>query len=195
MFGSRGTPGIGVLLALAIGFILLVGEGDDGNRESGGPRERTGPATEKPGERREQARPGRLGGTPAMVTRIVDGDTVEVALPGGVQDVRYIGIDTPESVAPGQPVECFAKRASAFNERLVAGERVVLVFDDERRDRYGRLLAYVHVGRVFVNAELVRRGFARTLTILPNTDHLELFDRLEQRAGNAGRGLWSACAP
>jgi micrococcal nuclease len=127
------------------------------------------------------------------VVDVVDGDTIEVRLAGEIEDVRYIGIDTPESVAPGQPVECFGPEASDFNERLVAGRRVRLEFDAERRDRYGRLLAYVYLGERFVNAELVRAGFATTLTIPPNDSFARLFDRLEQEAGNAGRGLWSAC--
>ena len=77
----------------------------------------------------------------------------------GPRRVRYIGVDTPESVKPGTPVQCFAKAASHFNERLVDGQRVRLRFDAERRDRYGRLLAYVYRARdgLFVNAELVRR--------------------------------------
>jgi micrococcal nuclease len=128
-----------------------------------------------------------------VVTRVVDGDTAEVELDGGEEDVRYIGIDTPESVAPGQPVECYGHAASDLNEELVEGEQVRLVFDDEPRDKYGRLLAYVHQGDLFVNAELVRRGYARTLEIAPNTDHAPLFDRLEQQAAVAGRGLWGAC--
>ena len=105
--------------------------------------------------------------------RVVDGDTIRVALPSGEERVRYIGIDTPESVKPGSPVECFAKRASAFNERLVAGERVRLVRDVEERDRYGRLLAYVYRERdgLFVNAELVRRGYATVATFPPNVAH------------------------
>src|SRR5215218_9248099 len=101
-------------------------------------------------------------GATVRVARVVDGDTIRVELPSGEEAVRYIGIDTPESVKPGAPVECFAKRASAFNERLVAGERVRLVRDVEERDRYGRLLAYVYRQRdgLFVNAELVRGGYA-----------------------------------
>lgn len=129
----------------------------------------------------------------APVVDVVDGDTIEVELGGEQEDVRYIGVDTPESVAPGQPVECFGPQASEFNRRLVEGETVRLVFDRERRDRYERLLAYVYVGERFVNAELVRSGHATTLTIAPNDRHAALFDRLEQRAGNAGRGLWAAC--
>src|SRR3954465_1008070 len=95
----------------------------------------------------------RAEGDTVRVVRVVDGDTIRVALPSGEEPVRYIGIDTPESVKPGSPVECFAKRASAFNGELVAGE---LVRDVEERDRYGRLLAYVYRARddLFVNAEL-----------------------------------------
>src|SRR3954462_11915344 len=80
----------------------------------------------------------------ATVTRGVDGDTVHVAIGGADETVRYIGIDTPESVKPNTPVQCFAKAASAANERLVAGREVTLVSDVEGRDRYGRLLAYVY---------------------------------------------------
>jgi micrococcal nuclease len=132
------------------------------------------------------------------VVRVVDGDTVRVRLGGGrgTQTVRYIGVDTPESVKPGEPVQCFAKQASEFNRRLVAGRRVRLEVGRERKDRYGRLLAYVYVrrsGRAFVNAELVRRGYARTLEIAPNTDQAKRFERLEGSARRAGRGLWKAC--
>ena len=129
----------------------------------------------------------------ALVTRVVDGDTVEVRLDGSTEDVRYIGVDTPESVRPGSPVECFGPQASRFNDQLVEGRRVRLVFDRERRDTYGRLLSYVYLGPRLVNAELVRRGFARTLTIAPNDRFAERFKRLEIAAGRAGRGLWSAC--
>jgi micrococcal nuclease len=129
----------------------------------------------------------------AEVVRIVDGDTIEVLIEDTEEDVRYIGVDTPESVAPGEPVECFGPEASEFNERLVAGETVTLVFDRELRDAYGRLLAYVFADGVLVNAELVARGFARTLEIAPNTSKAPRLARLERRAGVAARGLWGAC--
>jgi len=134
------------------------------------------------------------------VTRIVDGDTVKVRLQNGrgTRTVRYIGVDTPESVKPGEPVQCYAKQASSFNERLVQGRRVRLEIGRERTDRYGRLLAYVYVyvrggGNPFVNAELLRRGYARTLAIPPNTDRAGHFAVLERRAKQKHRGLWSAC--
>ena len=131
--------------------------------------------------------------TEAEVVRVVDGDTVEARVGGEIEDVRYIGVDTPESVKPDTPVECYALRASHFNERLVEGKAVRLEYDAERRDVYGRLLAYVYLGDRFVNAELVRRGFATTLAIPPNTRFAELFARLQRRASELGRGLWGAC--
>jgi micrococcal nuclease len=127
------------------------------------------------------------------VTRVVDGDTIEVDLDGREEDVRYIGVDTPETVKPDTPVQCFGPQASAFNHGLVEGRRVRLVFGEERRDVYGRLLAYVYLGDRFVNAELVRRGLARTLTIPPNDRFAPRFERLQIAAARAGRGLWGSC--
>ena len=165
-----------MLLIAAVGLLVggggwLGGDGQDGTEQGHGVG--------------ESAR--------AEVLRVVDGDTIEVSMDGQVQDVRYIGVDTPESVTPGEPVECFGRRAGAFNERLVGGREVTLRFDRELRDRYGRLLAYVYVGPRLVNAELVRRGYARTLTIAPNDSRAGLFARLEREAGQAGRGLWGEC--
>ena len=118
------------------------------------------------------------------VVRVVDGDTIHVEVDGRREKVRYIGVDTPESVKPGTRVQCFAKRASAFNRELVAGRRVRLVPDAEARDRYGRLLAYVYrtSDGLFVNAALVRRGYAHTLTIPPNVAHAGQFRRLAATA-------------
>jgi micrococcal nuclease len=134
--------------------------------------------------------------TEATVVRVVDGDTIRVSIRGRVERVRYIGIDTPESVRPGSPVECFAKRASEFNRRLVDRRRVVLRTDAELRDRYGRMLAYVYRrdDGLFVNLDLVRRGFATILTIPPNVAHAQDFVRAERAARREGAGLWHACA-
>jgi micrococcal nuclease len=148
----------------------------------------------RPWEELGRAEPGPARGH-ARVIRAVDGDTVEARIDGRLEDVRYIGVDTPETVKPGTPVQCFGHRASDFDRQLVEGRRVRLVFGVERRDIYGRLLAYVYIGHRFVNAELVRRGLARTLAIPPNTLHRALFRRLELRAAQAGRGLWGACRP
>jgi micrococcal nuclease len=134
-------------------------------------------------------------GATGRVLRVVDGDTIHVELGGVREKVRYIGVDTPETVRPGSPVECFGKAASAANERLVAGERVRIERDVEARDRYGRLLAYVHRERDerFVNAALVRGGYAQALTVPPNVEHADEFARLAREARRAGRGLWAAC--
>lgn len=129
----------------------------------------------------------------AYVVRAVDGDTVEARIGGEVEDVRLIGVDTPETVDPDEPVQCFGERASTFTHRLLDRRRVRLVLGRERRDLYGRLLAYAYIGHRFVNAELARRGLARTLPIPPNTLHRALFRRLERRAARSGRGLWGAC--
>jgi micrococcal nuclease len=129
----------------------------------------------------------------ADVVRVIDGDTIEVRIDGRREDVRLIGVDTPETVKPGTPVQCFGPQASHFTHSLLEGKRVRLIFGVEQRDIYGRLLAYVHLGRRFVNALLIRRGLARTLTIPPNDRFAPLLRRLELRAARAGRGLWSGC--
>jgi micrococcal nuclease len=129
------------------------------------------------------------------VVRAIDGDTIEVAVAGERDDVRLIGVDTPETVKPDTPVQCFGPRASSFTHHLLEGRTVRLSFGVERRDVYGRLLAYVRLGHRFVNAILVRRGLARSLTIPPNDRFAPFFRRLELRAARAGRGLWGACRP
>ena len=173
--GPAGRWGAALVLGLVVAALLWSEDGGPGGSGAGEVRSRAGESVE------------------AQVVRVVDGDTIEVALDGRTEDVRYIGVDTPESVTPGAPVECFGERASRFNESLVGGERVRLRFDRELRDRYGRLLAYVYVGERLVNAELVRGGYARTLEIDPNTAKAERLGALELAAGQAGRGLWSSC--
>ena len=142
-------------------------------------------------ERRESS----PGGVRAEVTRVVDGDTIRVELGGTDETVRYIGIDTPESVRPDTPVQCFAKQAAERNATLVRGTELKLRFDVDRRDRFGRLLAYVYRADdgTFVNAALVRDGYARTLTVPPNVGHAGRFAQLQTDAREHHRGLWSAC--
>jgi micrococcal nuclease len=129
----------------------------------------------------------------ARVERVVDGDTIVVRLDGRSERVRYIGVDTPESVKPGVRVQCFAKSAAKENRRLVLGQAVRLEYDAEARDRYGRLLAYVWRGDLLVNAELVRLGYGKPLEIAPNLAHAVELRRLASAARRAHRGLWSRC--
>ena len=129
----------------------------------------------------------------ARVERVVDGDTIVVRLGGRAEKVRYIGVDTPESVKPGVRVQCFAKAAAAENRRLVLGRSVRLEYDAEARDRYGRLLAYVWRGDLLVNAELIRLGYGKPLEIAPNLAHAAELRQLAAAAKRGHRGLWSRC--
>ena len=136
---------------------------------------------------------GNFGSEIRTVVRVVDGDTIIVS-PN--ERIRLIGVDAPESVAPNEPVECMGRESSRFlTELLPKGTEVRLGFDVEREDRYGRTLAYVWVTStgVFVNAELVRRGFAQPLTIPPNVAHADEIADLAGDARQANRGLWAAC--
>jgi micrococcal nuclease len=128
--------------------------------------------------------------TPARVTRVVDGDTIEVEIDGTEYTVRYIGIDTPETVHPSQPVGCFGPEASARNKALVEGKTVGLERDVSDTDRFGRLLRYVYVDGEMVNAALVRDGYAQSSTYPPDVKHQDTFIELQRQARESGRGLW-----
>lgn len=132
----------------------------------------------------------------ATVTEVVDGDTLTVRLSGRTETVRLIGIDTPETVHPTKPVECFGPEASAFTKSLLPpGTEVSLVRDAEARDRYGRLLAYVTRvdDGLFVNRAILDNGMAVPLSIEPNTAHQRDFAEVAYRASAARLGLWGAC--
>ena len=129
----------------------------------------------------------------AVLAEVSDGDTI--VLRDGT-DVRLIGIDTPETQNPDFGVECFGKAATRFTQKLLQpGDRLRLALDVEDRDRYGRLLAYVYRASddLFINAKIVRRGYAYVSTIPPNVAHAEQFRRLAAEAREAGRGLWAGC--
>lgn len=143
--------------------------------------------TQPPGPAREE-------GTNALVARVVDGDTVEARFGGEVVDVRLIGVDTPESVAPGQPVECYGLAASRFTTRELEGRRVRLELDVERLDRFGRTLAYVWLGPELFNETLVRQGYAVVTTYPPNVRYVDRFLDAQREARSQGRGLWGRCA-
>ncbi len=140
----------------------------------------------------------------AVVARIVDGDTIEVSITGrregpgagsarvgGRYDVRLLGIDTPESVKPNAPVECFSKEAAAALAAFIGGERVRLVKDVEDTDGFDRLLRYVYLGEEMANSRLVVNGYAFAYTYPPNVRHAELFVQLQREARDNGHGLWA----
>jgi micrococcal nuclease len=133
-------------------------------------------------------------GAAAAVTRVVDGDTAHVSLRGRDVTIRFIGVDTPETVAPGQPIECYGPEASRFTTQKLTGVTVKLAFDVERIDPYGRTLAYIWMpdGSLF-NETLVRNGFATVATYPPDTKYVGRFEAAQRAAKAGGRGLWSAC--
>jgi micrococcal nuclease len=131
----------------------------------------------------------RCGPPESVVSRVLDGDTVE--LEGG-QLVRYLMVDAPEV---GHAEECFGAMAEQANTLLVQGQRVQLRYDAECRDSYDRLLAYVSVEGREVNSILLERGYACVLHIPPNgDDRLDELTLLEAKARAARRGLWGACS-
>jgi micrococcal nuclease len=125
-----------------------------------------------------------------LVTKVVDGDTIK--LENG-EVVRYIGIDTPETVHPNKSIQCYGKEASAKNKKLVEGRQVKLEKDISERDKYGRLLRYVYVGDIFVNEYLVREGYAQLLTYPPDVKYQDLFLQAQKEARKNNRGLWNSC--
>jgi micrococcal nuclease len=168
---ARSSLGSAVLIALALGAIAysVIRDGAAGDAAAGS------------GERGW-----------ARVVRVVDGDTVVLA---GLGSSRIVGVDTPETVKPDTPVQCFGPRASASSKHVLgAAGRVRYLVAVEPVDAYGRRLVYLWLpdGRFF-NAMLVRRGLARTLPFPPNTRYAPLFQRLAERAARRGRGLWGRC--
>jgi len=132
----------------------------------------------------------------ATVVRVTDGDTIVVRIAGRDENIRILGIDTPETHKPDSPVECFGPEAAARLGTLLPNGTVVrLVRDVEARDRYDRLLAYVYRDEdgLFVDLAMVKDGFAGTLTINPNVAHREELDSAAADAKAAQRGLWRAC--
>ena len=124
----------------------------------------------------------------ARVARVIDGDTVELA---SGERVRYVGLDTPEM---GADPECGAQEATDFNRRLVEGKQVKLLPGPKDTDGFGRLLRYIFVDGVFVNAELVRTGHAIPRLYHPEEPFARLFAHLGQNAGTDGLGSWAKCA-
>jgi len=148
------------------------------------------PASAPQAKPSQAASPIQPGTVTAQVVRVIDGDTIEVNIGGKSYTVRYIGIDTPETVHPTKPVEYLGKEASDKNKELVSGKTARLDKDVSETDKYGRLLRYVYVGDLFINAELVRLGYAQVATYPPDVKYQDLFLKLQREAREAGRGLW-----
>lgn len=133
-----------------------------------------------------------------LVTKVIDGDTIEVDIDGQIQKVRLIGIDTPETVDPRRAVGCFGKKASDETKRLLSGKNVILIKDVSETDKYNRLLRYVFLPlgngeNLFVNDYLIRQGFAKILTYPPDIKYDSRFLQAEKEARDNLRGLWREC--
>ncbi len=134
-------------------------------------------------------------GEKVLVTRVIDGDTIEIE---GKIRVRYLGVDTPETVDPRKSVECFGKQAKAENKKLVEGKFIVLEKDITDKDKYRRLLRYVFIDTadgelLFVNDYLIRSGFAKLLTIPPDVKYANQLLEAQKQARLEKRGLWKTC--
>lgn len=133
----------------------------------------------------------------ARVTRIVDGDTIEI---NGNVLIRYIGINTPETMKPNSPVECYGHESSDYNSQLVLGKTVFLEKDVSKTDRYGRLLRYVYIvnpdnphEQLMVNKLLVQNGYAYARPYPPDIAYQDELHQSEQHARDNGFGLWGTC--
>jgi endonuclease YncB( thermonuclease family) len=145
---------------------------------------------ETPKEQFQQNQPGLY-----EVVRFSDGDTITVNMNGKNETIRMIGVDTPETHDPNTPVQCYGAAASAYTKNLIGDQKVRLEADptNQNRDRYDRLLRYVYLpdGRL-VEAEIIKNGSGFSYTQFPFTK-AEEFEKLEDEAEQANRGLWSNC--
>jgi len=133
----------------------------------------------------------RCGSTEAVVERVIDGDTIELA---GGERIRYLMVNAPETT--GGKNECYGTNAVTFNTDLVRGKMVQIRHDLDCQDQFGRTLAYVTVNGQEVNTLLIERGYACVLHIPPNgDDRADELEALEDTARLAKRGLWGACDP
>lgn len=129
------------------------------------------------------------------VTRVIDGDTIEVNIEGVLYKVRYIGIDTPELDDERLEFCTLAQEATRYNRQLVEGQEIRLEKDVSETDQYGRLLRYVYVGDTFVNAELVSAGLAWAKAYPPDTKYQDILDEAEAEAKEDEIGIWNNSQP
>ena len=129
------------------------------------------------------------------VVNVLDGDTFEIKIANKITKVRMLGIDTPETLDPRKPVQCFGKEASEKTKSLLTGKSVTLVSDKSQSyaDKYLRILAYVYEDEMFINQYLVENGYAREYTYDKSYKFQSDFKNLEKTAKGNRIGLWSKC--
>ncbi len=137
-------------------------------------------------------------GEMALVTKVVDGDTIEVLMNGQKYSVRIIGVDTPETVDPRRPVGCFGKEASNKAKEILSGKNVLLEKDVSEMDKYRRILRFVYLPLpdgtlLFFDDYMIREGYGKVLTIPPDVKYSEQFLEAQREARENKRGLWGKC--
>jgi micrococcal nuclease len=127
---------------------------------------------------------------------VIDGDTIKVETGRGVENVRLIGVDSPEVDHSGPDDECFGEASKSLLNDLLYQQKVWLTFDAECDDYYDRTLAYIHTGTEdddFIQRVILRGGWASTLAVEPNTSFRTLFQSDQSEAQSEGAGLWGEC--
>lgn len=128
---------------------------------------------------------------PAVVKRVVDGDTIKVDIKGREETGRLILVDTPETKHPRIGVQPFGSEASAFTKKELTNKEVHLEMDVQERDKYGRLLAYIWINNKMFNAILLEKGLARVAIFPPNTKYVDEYNRIQKHARSKELGIWS----
>lgn len=139
-----------------------------------------------------------LEGEVAYVTKVVDGDTVDVVIDGTKHTIRLLGVDTPETVDPRKSVQCFGKESSNKTKELLSGKEVILQKDVTETDKYKRILRFIYIpledgDYLFVNDYLIREGYGKVLTIPPDVKYAEQFLDAQRQARENKKGLWGKC--
>jgi endonuclease YncB( thermonuclease family) len=206
--GCGGLLGLAVFLSVVVAVVVAIfsGGNDTGSpperaeKHIGSPPERTEKHTGSPPERAE-VREGRERGEKenqgrydavATVTEVVDGDTVKIEpAVDGENEVRLIGVDTPETKDPKKGEEPYGKEASYYTSTELEGEKVELEFDKDKKDQYGRLLAYVYQkGGEMFNDDLLEGGYAQVYTVDPNDENENRYESAQDEAREEDLGIW-----
>lgn len=198
---ARDPKGLGWACGCLRVLLLLVGIFIFGCREREAPpprmkeRSTTPPSPHPPPPKKEEKIPllknVPKGAVKASVTEVIDGDTFKALVGERKETVRLIGVDTPETRHPLIPEEPLGREAHSYTRSRLEGKRIFLTFDVQKRDKYGRLLAYVWLeDGTFFNAELLREGYAQIMTIPPNVKYTDLFLSLQRKARSERKGFW-----
>lgn len=193
-----------IATVVVLGLLLFTGPGREmlgnlldqgGTRTQGGTTTQNGTTAQdeqtRTGTQEETAAPvdGRVS---ASVERTVDGDTFIAILEDGSRErVRMLLLDTPETKKEGTPVQPFGPEASEYTKKLLSGQRVELEFDEEQRDQYDRMLAYVYLNGEMVNEKLLEQGLARVVVYRPNDKYIDEFREIQNKAKQQKSGVWS----